>query len=57
MTWTDRHGRPEIAMHPDIKRSVTSYRSEKPVEQTALDIADRAAADSAAEQRSEQAAG
>ena len=26
MTWTDRHGRPEIVMHPDIKRGVASYR-------------------------------
>lgn len=28
MTWTDRHGRPEIVMHPYIKRGVASHRLE-----------------------------
>lgn len=35
MTWTDRHGRPEIVMHPDIKRGVASYRREAPLEEPA----------------------
>ena len=30
MTWTDRHGRPEIVMHPNIARGVASCRLETP---------------------------
>jgi len=46
MGWTDSHGRPELRMHPDIKRGVASYRRETPVEQTAPATADQAAAGS-----------
>ena len=35
MTWTDRHGRPEIVMHPDIKRGVTFYRREAALDEPA----------------------
>ena len=37
MPYTDRHGRPEILMHPNIARGVASYRRETPVDQTARD--------------------
>ncbi len=30
MPWTDSHGRPELVMHPDIKRGATAYRTEAP---------------------------
>ena len=35
MPYTDRHGRPEILMHPDIARGVASYRLETPPAQQA----------------------
>ena len=57
MPYTDRRGRPEIVMHPDIGRGVASYRRETPAEKAAPDTTDRAAAGSATEQSSERAAG
>lgn len=57
MPYTDRHGRPEIVMHPDIARGLVSYRSEKPAEQAAPDSADRPTSGDAVEQRSTRAAG
>jgi hypothetical protein len=30
MGWTDSHGRPELVMHPDIKRGVAFHRLETP---------------------------
>ena len=33
MGWTDSRGRPELVMHPDIKRGVASYRLETPAAQ------------------------
>ena len=35
MAWTDSHGRPELKMHPAIKRGVASYRVETPPVKTA----------------------
>lgn len=35
MGWTDSHGRPELRMHPDLKRGVASYRRETPDDQNA----------------------
>jgi len=45
MPYTDRHGRPEILMHPNIARGVASYRRETPVDQTARDDDARAGTD------------
>lgn len=57
MGWTDSHGRPELRMHPDIKRGVVSYRTEKPLGQTAPDTADGAAVDSSTAQPPKRVAG
>lgn len=27
MAWTDKHGRPELFMHPDISRGAAGYRT------------------------------
>jgi hypothetical protein len=50
MTWTDRHGRPEIVMNPRIKRGEASYRTVKPVEKAAPDTTDPAPAVASTEQ-------
>ena len=50
MGWTDSHGRPELRMHPDIKRGVASYRRETPVDQHAPDDAASAKTDASTPQ-------
>lgn len=45
MPWTDSHGRPELVMHPDIKRGGAKYRHESAPEQASTDQHEQPAAD------------
>ncbi|SDY63739.1 hypothetical protein SAMN05661080_04123 [Modestobacter sp. DSM 44400] len=58
MPYTDRHGRPELLMHPDIARGVASYRREAPLEEPAEGTSAKPASKGdPAERRPERAAG
>ena len=52
MPYTDRHGRPELLMHPDIARGVTPYRVTAPpkAEPEPMSIATEPTTASAAQQ-------